>query len=153
MITNSTSTSTHENTNRPTFLEEFIPSFTSSKKLQNKVSSELVTYDTANDTTQRTIVHNAIYYRDFVEHCAVVALETMKGYEEDLEPLKNEKSCLREKIDKYTKKHGNLDEATMKRILSNYTMITIDAKDKSNNIGKRLAASNRRVIEQTQLLE
>ena len=73
----------------------------------------------------------------------------MIGYEEDLETVMNENSCLREEIDEYKKKHSNLDGATMRRILSNHTMITIYAKDKSNNIRKRLVASNKSVIEQT----
>ena len=61
----------------------------------------------------------------------------------------NKNLCLLKEIDEYKKKLGKLNEAKIRRILSNYTIITIDAKDKSNNIRKRLAASNKRVVEQS----
>lgn len=61
MTTNYNTISTQENTNCFLHSEKFIPLFKNVATLQNKVLSHFVAFDTANDSTQRVITHNAIY--------------------------------------------------------------------------------------------
>lgn len=77
--------------------------------MQTQLKQELVMFNNANMETQKAMGNDAINQHRFFEHCAYVAVDTMEGYEDDLEKVNEENQYLHEENTEYKKKHGKLD--------------------------------------------